>query len=179
MLFGLSKSAEKTPCLNKKWYQGSICLDTKIIFKTENNIKNQGSACTKKKKIFFKTKNHIEDLDVPSTESSQSACFELPPKPRSYSKRFPFSFCWLLLQILKYGHKLYIKVLAACNFLENLTWPRKKCSRLEFHRLPELCALWDQNPRKQSKPTPLQLWKFCKMKTKWKQQQIELKQKFL
>ena len=54
MLFGLSKSAEKTPCLNKKWYQGSICLDTKIIFKTENNIKNQGSAC--KKKIFSKLK---------------------------------------------------------------------------------------------------------------------------
>ena len=51
MLFGLSKSAEKTPCLNKKWYQGSICLDTKIIFKTENNIKDQGPACTKLKII--------------------------------------------------------------------------------------------------------------------------------
>ena len=170
MLFGLSKSAEKTPCLNKKWYQGSICLDTKIIFKTENDIKDQGPACTKLK-IISRT------WMSPAPSPASLLVLNFHQNLEVLFKRFPFSFCWLLLQILKYGHKLYIKVLAACNFLENLTWPRKKCSRLEFHRLPELCALWDQNPRKQSKPTPLQLWKFCKMKTatNWAQAKISLK----
>ena len=44
-------------------------------------------------------------------------------------------------------------------------WPRKKCSSREFYHSPELRALWEWNPRKQSKQTPFQLWKFCNMKT--------------
>ena len=44
-------------------------------------------------------------------------------------------------------------------------WPRKMCSSPEFYHSPELRALWERNPRKQSKQTPFQLWKFCNMKT--------------
>ena len=174
MLFGLSKSAEKTPCLNKKWYQGSICLDTKIIFKTENNIKDQGPACTKLE-IISRT------WMSPAPSPASLLVLNFHQNLEVLFKRFPFSFCWLLLQILKYGHtNCTSKYWLPAIFLKTFLDPEKSAAcRLEFHRLPELCALWDQNPRKQSKPTPLQLWKFCKMKTatNWAKAKISPKQK--